>query len=72
MTRSEYLEVVYQICPRGSDLPQSKLTVEAVRAIRSEWKAYSRHASQKVLAKRYGVSARTIERVLSGETWAHA
>lgn len=72
MNREEYLERVYQITPRGTELPQSKLTEEAVRAIRRDWRRYSRTASAQVLANRWGVTRRTIERVLSGESWAHA
>lgn len=43
----------------------TKLTEEAIMAIRWEWP----HVSQRVLAERYGVSNRTISKVVRFERW---
>jgi hypothetical protein len=60
------------------DLPQSKLTPLEVDAIRSAARQRERlrrhideHLTNRALASAYGVHYRTIERVLSGETWFH-
>ena len=50
----------------GAKLPQSKLTVEAVRDIVTSTEL------QSVLADKYGVAQNTISRVRSGATWKHA
>lgn len=63
---------------RGSDLPQAKLDeCKVVKARRDYERArmlihriQSRY-SIKGLANAYGVSARTMEKALSGETWSH-
>lgn len=64
--------------PRGTDLPQSKLTPEQVSAIRSaaiqreNLRRYIReNLSNEALATQYGVHRRTIEKVLQGESWSH-
>lgn len=51
--------------PKGSSNRGSKLTERKVRNIRE---VYSQ-LPKKELAKRYKVSVRTIDRVLTGETW---
>lgn len=63
---------------RGSDLPQSKLNETLVRKIREDYetaraeiKRLQTEYSSKGLAKRYGVHHRTMDKVLSGETWSH-
>lgn len=64
--------------PRGVELPQSKLTPEQVSAIRSaarqreNLRQYIReNLSNDALAEQYGVHRRTIEKVLSGDSWSH-
>lgn len=70
--------MMYDKCSRGSELPQSKLNETLVARIRQQHAAkeaekrrldaeYSAHA----LAKQYGVHYRTIEKILSYETWRH-
>jgi hypothetical protein len=63
---------------RGMDLPQSKLTpleVDAIRSAARQREILRRHIDERLtnraLAKAYGVHYRTIERVLSRETWFH-
>jgi len=78
MTRDEYLIRQREFQPRGTDLPQSKLTPEQVPAIRSaatqreNLRQYIRdNLSNEALAEQYGVHRRTIEKVLSGDSWSH-
>jgi hypothetical protein len=63
---------------RGSQLPQSKLTEELVKQARIDYrKGQARIAQMRVdcsvaaFADKYGVSASTMEKALSGKTWAH-
>lgn len=62
---------------RGSDLPQSKLEEQDVRLIRElvaereRHKRAARELSNARLAEKFGISLRTIERLLHGETWWH-
>lgn len=60
---------------RGEQSPHAKLTEETVRAIRTEYTpgliGRFNPSSQSVLAKRYGVSAFTISKIIRGEKWAH-
>lgn len=51
---------------RGDRLPQTKLTPEAVRAIRATPK---RRGSLTGLARRYGVSTRAVAQVLERRSW---
>jgi hypothetical protein len=53
---------------RGEDIGGSKMTASAVREIRA---LVDCGASCRALARRYGVSASTIERIASGSTWSH-
>ena len=53
---------------RGTELPQARLTPEAVREIRANRQGLT--AAQ--LAAQYGVHYRTIEKVRAYETWSHA
>ena len=78
MNRDEYLIRARELAPRGMDLPQSKLMPLQVAAIREA--AVKREAmrreinetlSNAALAKAYGVHPRTIEKVLSYESWGH-
>lgn len=61
---------------RGNDLPQSKLNEKLVKQIRSDYQQareeilfLQKNYSAKALAKKYGVHVRTMEKMLSGETW---
>ena len=63
---------------RGFDLPQSKLNEALVKRIRKDYEGarkererLEREYSAKGLAKKYGVHIRTMEKMLSGETWGH-
>jgi len=63
---------------RGDALPQSKLNEKLVRQIRRDYaeareeiKRLQTHYSAKGLAKQYGVHVRTMDKVLTGETWGH-
>ena len=59
---------------RGNDLPQSKLNEKLVTQIRQRHKRAREIAAAntaKALAKEYGVHHRTIEKVLSGESWRY-
>lgn len=77
-SRDEYLMDVYAEKKRGEDLPWSKLTEEDVRMIREakeKREDLREHIklslSNEALAKQLGVHVRTIEKVLSFETWSH-
>jgi hypothetical protein len=50
--------------PSGEDAPNTKLTLDQVREIRASTE------SQRLLAKRYGVSLSAISNVRTGDTWA--
>ena len=62
---------------RGMDLPQSRLTDDDVRNIRSliEHRAdllnQAKQLTNKKIAEKYGVHFRTIDRISTGETWGH-
>lgn len=63
---------------RGADLPQSKLTEDQVKEMRSLYQEYREtikklndEFSARGLANRYGMHVRTIEKIISGETWSH-
>lgn len=63
---------------RGFDLPQAKLNEKLVSQIRSDYQQareeiefLQSNYSAKALAKKYGLHVRTIEKMLSGETWSH-
>ena len=78
MDLHEYRQRQRECSARGSDLPQSKLTPDAVEAIRDaakkreELRDYIRdELSNVALAKKYGVHYRTVEKCLSRDTWSH-
>ena len=78
LTRDEYLLRAREFAPRGQDLPQTKLLELEVAAIRSAVRQREKlrqhiadNLSNKALAKQYGVSLRTIERLTQHETWSH-
>ena len=62
---------------RGMDLPQSRLTDDDVRNIRSLIKHradllnQAKQLTNKKIAEKYGVHFRTIDRISTGETWGH-
>ena len=63
---------------RGEDLPQSKMTEDQVIKARKDYekarlliKRIQRKYTAKGLASRYGVHYRTMEKILSGESWSH-
>lgn len=78
MTRAEYLLRAKEFQPRGSELPQAKLTEPQVEDIlscvkqRQSMRAYINNTlSNMALAKRYGVSLRCIERITCRDAWTH-
>ena len=78
LTRDEYLLRAREFSLRGQDLPQTKLLDLEVAAIRSSVrqrenlrKYIDENLTNKALAKQYGVSLRTIERLTQHETWSH-
>lgn len=78
MNRDDYLMRAYEFAPRGHDLPQTKLTDAMVMEIRSaqekreDLRAHIRdNLSNEALAARMGVHVRTVEKVISGRSWAH-
>ena len=63
---------------RGSELPQAKLTEDQVRQLlrlaakrRRVRQAVTQRLGNRALARRFGVSVSTVERILAGETWSH-
>lgn len=63
---------------RGEDLPQSKMTESDVIKARHDYERarlliakIQNKYSQKGLARKYNVHPRTMEKLLSGETWSH-
>jgi transcriptional regulator GlxA family with amidase domain len=78
MNRSEYLSRTREFAKRGQELPHSELLdleVLAIRAAqrqRDDLRAFiAEELSNEALAKKYGVNVRTIERIMSRETWSH-
>ena len=78
MTREEYLCNTRQFAKRGFDLPQTKVPPLAVIAIREAGRkreALRQEISEKysnaVLAKKWGVSVRAVQKILSYETARH-
>jgi hypothetical protein len=66
MTRHEYqLWGAKAIAKRGESLPQSRLNIEAVKAIRRN----VRGETAKQLADKFGVHIRTIDKVRDGKSW---
>ncbi len=53
--------------PRGENVPNSKLTWDQVREIRAAYK--HGNTSQRRLAKQYGVSKPTIQRIVRNQQW---
>lgn len=78
VSRNEYLLSAKANAPRGVDLPQSKLLPLDIGTIRSaarQRESLRKHIkdnlSNDALAVQFGVHVRTIEKVLSRETWSN-
>ncbi len=77
-SREQYrLDAVFSV-KRGEELAQSKLTEDDVRLIheakvnREDLREHIRLSlSNEALARQFGVHVRTIEKVLSYESWRH-
>jgi hypothetical protein len=68
MTREEYLSTGrFTVHPRGNDLPHARLNPDLVREIRANREGMT----AKKRAEKLGVHYRTVEKVLSGESWGH-
>ena len=78
LNRAEYLSRQHEFTARGVELPQSKLTEENIQAIREAKDKRSdllqhikEHLSNAVLAEKFGVHIRTIEKVMDYGSWRH-
>lgn len=71
MTRHEYQQRAVELAARGTRLPQSKLDDAKVREIRATHVPFSRTDGAPAIARRLGLHQRTVEKVLSFETWRH-
>ena len=78
LDRHSYLQGARANSLRGQELGQSKLNDDAIKAIREASKERNRlrqlindTLSNQALALKYKVHERTIEKVLSYETWGH-
>jgi DNA-directed RNA polymerase specialized sigma24 family protein len=78
MARDEYLQRRSEFAARGQDLPHAKLLdldVIDIRSAKRQREALMQHIrenlSNEALAKRHGVHFRTIEKILSRESWSH-
>jgi hypothetical protein len=76
MDKAEYLQRSREFCRRGEECTHAKLTASAVADIRAaarqreELRAHiNEHLTNKALAKKFGVSVRAIEDVISYESW---
>lgn len=76
--RDEYVQRRSEFARRGQDLPHTKLLdldVIDIRSAARQRQALLKHIrenlSNAALAKRYGVHKRTIEKVLSRESFSH-
>lgn len=78
LDRQEWTLRAGEFCQRGQDLPQAKLLdcdVIDIRSAKRQRDALKKHIkdnlSNESLCKRYGIHIRTLEKVLSRETWTH-
>ncbi len=76
--RDEWEQRRTEFCARGQDLPQSKLLDLDVIAIRSAQRQRENllqhirnNLSNAALARQFGVHERSIEKIMSRETWSH-
>ena len=65
--RDEWRANAHLYAPHGSQLPQTRLTPDDVRAIRRNWPGWS----SKRWARHLGVHYRTIQKIQYYETWRH-
>lgn len=78
LNRDEWEQRRTEFVKRGLDLPQTKLMPLDVSEIRSAARQRDRlkthikdNLSNAALAKRFGVHERSIEKVLSRDSWSH-
>lgn len=78
LERAEYLSRARSMALRGNDLGQSKLNdelIEEIRSAASQREKLRKHIkdnlSNQAMALKMNVHVRTIEKVLSYETWGH-
>ena len=78
LSREEYLSRRTEFAPRGQELTHSKLLDMDVIDIRSAHRQriklldYIRNnLSNEALAKKHGIHVRSIEKIVSYETWGH-
>lgn len=76
--RFEYLQTARQNAKRGQELPHAKLLDLDIVDIRSAHRQrinlltfIRNNLSNEALAKKHGVSLRTIEKIVSYESWGH-
>ena len=76
--RDEWEQRRTEFCARGQDIPQSKLLDMDVIAIRSAQRQRENllqhirnNLSNAALARQFGVHERSIEKIMSRETWSH-
>lgn len=62
--------VTHDMVPKGERSPNHKLTEEAVRICRSNYKAGSPTSGAAALARRFNVSQTAVKLALAGKTWA--
>lgn len=78
LDRVGYRARATEFTPRGQELPQSKLLdmdVIDIRSAKRQRDALLAHIKENLsndaLAKRFGIHQRTLEKILSRETWSH-
>lgn len=78
MSLHEYRQRARELAPRGQDLPQAKLLemdIIDIRSAKRQREALLKHIrdnlSNAALARRHGVHERTIEKIVSYESWGH-
>jgi hypothetical protein len=78
LERSEYLSRARSMALRGQELNHAKLLdidVVSIRSAAKQRENLKKHIrenlSNEALAKAYGVHVRTVEKVLSYESWSH-
>lgn len=78
MNRAEYMERRTEFAQRGMDRPLSKLTdldVIDIRSAKRQRDALLKHIKENLsnesLCKRYGIHLRTLEKVITRQTWTH-
>lgn len=78
LERGEYLSRSREFALRGQDLPQAKLLdldVIEIRSMKRQRESLLKHIrdnlSNEAICKRYGIHPRTLEKIMSRETWSH-